>query len=1232
MSAFQSPIVPDDVGELIDLSVHGRDETAPMAELQRRGIAALYNILCDHPFAFLADEVGMGKTYQAMGLAALVWNENPRARVLFISPRQHLQTKWVEDYRRFFASNYRRPQQLGDDLVASTLFREPVHRPMYFDNLRSWTPTIGMRERIAPFFRHTSFTRPVYVTGQDLQDVRALWRTTTDKFRAWGLYEVERPGRLTRDNAPRELNLAFARALNARLSAEAGQAPYFDLAVIDEAQCLRHPDNQTNLVLHEALRGHVRKWLYMSATPAHGGPEDLPRILNHYPGQGEVLDPALSGDLPGLQRALQSFMVRRPRKYRTSKEGNLVDKTQYRSHDPSQWAVTEDAMSTLGTLAMGLVQKGLVGVLQGRSNRFRVGFLSSFESLQSSIANSNTLPVPGDDDGEELGDWHRDKTERTKETEAPDTEFVQRLNDAFEQKFGRPLPHPKVDAVVDQIAPLAFGDDEQPGGEEFLVFTRRVSTVETLRRRLMDRYHAALERRVARCWGSTLAWDGPGAQPDAESSGDGDSNDPEAEDAEDSEGPLRKAMAKGGWLFRYRQTFRTSGRNATVLEDGWLRRLCEAGGVDPARAAEQLPDELWAESLTHASHPSGSKGDSRYRADRLRYLALHGVRRYPGAFGLSEAQARPWRIAYEAALHDHFEQAEPHPTPARSHELVSQHTLWTAWDARFAGTALALPGSVGSEITADDLNRRQVIRSLLSQVFRLSDTILDLYYADEASKRDPNALPDRFLDWLESGDPAARQLQRDCEHWIAHTRLIVDTSLDGAGRSWADLARSETWDQLFKLMPVMGVTGKSSRARQAPTRQFRTPSHPRVIICTDTLKEGVDLHLFCDRVVHYGVAWTSGDMEQRVGRVDRYFSQIERRLRHDGPPPEVSLSVGYPHIVASLERQQIERVIDRQRRAEALMSSPLAGARKDETEITLGQTTTVEAATLEPFGPQSFPKEGRSIVAVPQADARAVADHYESWYRTLIQRLGASDWEVSPPSLRPARAVTVHRGATQHEVQWAYDGTLGRYTMTITPTPWPAAEGFSGGILRRVVDRVTRSDCFVRLLVPRPGEDAGLGSVDRFCSALERHVPEIDGDAATDWGEALRAIASDSVEWMSPHKARLRVARGDRGHEVSVYAYEGGVRIIGVVAKLPELDARPEWGGTATADAVTQWCRITNNDLALGYLDLHERDGLVFGVHILHGALSTNARSELVREVAWRADLWEAALTGEDRY
>ena len=82
-----------------------------------------------------------------------------------------------------------------------------------------------------------------------------------------------------------------------------------------------------------------------------------------------------------------------------------------------------------------------------------------------------------------------------------------------------------------------------------------------------------------------------------------------------------------------------------------------------------------------------------------------------------------------------------------------------------------------------------------------------------------------------------------------------------------------------------------------------------------------------------------------------------------------------------------------------------------------------------------------------------------------------------------------------------------------------------------------------------------------------------------------------------------------------------------MVAPLEELEHRTGWGGAPTAAHVRDWALDTTNDLPLGYLDVHHRDGLVFGIHVLHGALSEAARQRLVEEVAWRADAWEAALT-----
>lgn len=1238
MSVFERPLRPEDVGELLDLTVTNDPNTRSMADMQLQGVAALYNILCERPFAYLADEVGMGKTYQALGLAAVIWNERPDARILFISPRANLQIKWLSDYKRFFASNYRRPQGLGDDRVASVLFGEPVHRPLSFDNLRSWAVTLGMPEHIAPFLRHTSFTRPIHISAHDLNDLDALWHRTRQKLHSLGLFEVKRPKRMTPENASRSLNRAFAQALNTKLTAESSDRPYFDLVIVDEAQCLRNPDNQTNTVLFEALRGHAAKWLFMSATPAHGGPEDIPTIVNTYPDQGEALSPALAHDLPAMQRALQAFMIRRQRRYRTRPDDATVGKREYRHHDAETWGVKDAEMSALGTLAMGLVQKGLVDVLQGRSNRYRIGFLSSFESLQSSLLRARAQISDEEDEASSVSDWHRDLAAKRKkasnepnEAEAPDTRFIHDLAGDFEACFGRPLPHPKIDSVVDRVAPLAFGTDDLEGGQKILIFTRRVSTVATLQARLTARHIASVEARVRRCWDAEIDWSGDGVQLDEVDGAD----DPENIEYTQGDSPLRRAMSRGGWLYRHRQTFRGSGRNALFFEDAWLLRLCQAGGVDPQEAAAKLPEEIWRESWTHAARASG-KRTQLHRAARVRYLAVQGVLRAPEAFGLRGEQARPWREAYTIALHEHQERARPADDPHYAPSLFTAPTLWSQWDARFSGGPLALPAasSGGADVTRDALCERQVARTLLGQVFRLTDTLVDLFFAERAAQFSGQDLTDAFLGWLAADDPAAGRLRHECTQWLTHLRLIVDSSLDGAGKSWAELARQESWPQLFNPMPVLGVTGGDGGHRTA-TRQFRTPSLPQVLVCTDTLKEGVDLHLFCDRVLHYGVAWTSGDLEQRVGRVDRYFSQIERRL-NEGPPPDTRLHVGYPHVVASLEREQVERVIERQRRAELLMNSPLAGATEESRTITVGaQPPRPQASELQseqlPYLP-SFPHKGHSVVSVPLERAHEIERHYAGWYEVLVGALHRSGWRITPEGLRPSREITVAADGRQHDLSWSFDAALLRYSLTVASSPWPSELGFSGGERRRIVGRERRVESFTRLLVPTPTEGLDLEAIGALSSALNGTPPETREDAQLFWGEALTAVGDGEVEWCSNHKARVTVRRGERAHTITLYAYTHGVRIVGTVAALSDLGPRHEWGETPTSSAVQSWARDINNELALGYLDVHPRDGLVFGVHTLHGALSEQARRRLLEEVAWRADIWEATLTGEDRW
>src|SRR5437667_1643696 len=83
--------------------------SGPRSQEQLEGAVAIHNILERHRVAYLADEVGMGKTYVALGALALFRHYEPNFRALIIAPRENIQNKWMKELRNFVANNVRFP-------------------------------------------------------------------------------------------------------------------------------------------------------------------------------------------------------------------------------------------------------------------------------------------------------------------------------------------------------------------------------------------------------------------------------------------------------------------------------------------------------------------------------------------------------------------------------------------------------------------------------------------------------------------------------------------------------------------------------------------------------------------------------------------------------------------------------------------------------------------------------------------------------------------------------------------------------------------------------------------------------------------------------------------------------------------------------------------------------------------------------------------------------------------
>ena len=216
-------IALDTARELLDLGARLRghaDQSVmpPQAAEQLRGAVAVHNILQDEGVAYLADEVGMGKTYVALAAIALFRHFDPTFRVAVIAPRENIQMKWMKEWFTF-ASHI----VLAPDLRVKALHGGPARPLVKIDSLRHFVRETSLDQDRDFFLRLSSFS---LAAGEEKEG----WHELRRKFQQelpWvdeSLFDLR---------SKREFKDNLAKAVCCAL-------PEFDLLVVDEAHNLKH--------------------------------------------------------------------------------------------------------------------------------------------------------------------------------------------------------------------------------------------------------------------------------------------------------------------------------------------------------------------------------------------------------------------------------------------------------------------------------------------------------------------------------------------------------------------------------------------------------------------------------------------------------------------------------------------------------------------------------------------------------------------------------------------------------------------------------------------------------------------------------------------------------------------------------------------------------------------------------------------------------------------------------
>ncbi len=938
--------------EFLDLGRRVGEETG---RSQLEAAVAIYNLLERQRVAYLADEVGMGKTYVALAALALLRHFKPRTRLLVLAPRENIQRKWMKELRTFTEVCVRYP-----DLRMKAIQGTPARGLVSCANLVELVREVTIDPDRDFFARLTSFS---FGLGSD----SASWKDTRDKFLKYLPAEDAESFDLRDKVAFKDaIGRALARAL-----------PRFDLVIVDEAHNLKagfRPDQKSqasrNRILGLAFGSHgdgqqgasrVQRLLMLSATPVEDDYRQLWNQLDMFgraSGVPELKNDKLEDDV--RRAAAKRLLIRRVTALDCA-AGRLT-KTEYRREwrrggvdDHDHVARIDDSQK----LTVALVQKKVGEILNSPkfNASFQIGMLASFESFLE----TRGVRRAGIEEG--LGRFDdADQTEDPEERAGIDVDVVNKLARDYRRRFGdRELPHPKMDGLVNHLG-HAFGT-----GQKALVFVRRVASVRELKRKLERLYDDYLIDRLRH----ELA---PELQPELEGQlkeyqrvrGErpgrdepfvpaGSDLDPDDDVTTGSEGGTETFFA---WFFRGEgpdDVF--SGANfqkrflqkrtavATVFEDNHAAWLL---GVEPGAVLVALEAKLSMsqESVVSAvrrlaSHYNADNKPTRKGQFQAWQAGALELLKECSDIALAEQAAHVWVERYQG-----HRTTRPQGLPPNEPTWLDEPTFFTELRRRPSLSKKLWPqpddGSFEQRFREQELRRE-----LLSTMARLGHAFIDLYIlgANQLGSLKSRARPHddsgreltvKFLDVLEAqaSRPSEWRAFQELADAAANFDAIIDANLpEVRQQSLAGVGR-ELGVLLSTQQPVGGMSGG---VNQRLVRQFRMPGYPCVLVTTDVLQEGEDLHLFCSRVYHYGLSWTPSSMEQRVGRIDRVRSRTHRQLEELERPPigDEKLQVYYPHLRETAEAYQVQTVLERLNRFLVLMHKDLKAPDVDQRQLNI---------------------------------------------------------------------------------------------------------------------------------------------------------------------------------------------------------------------------------------------------------------------------------------------------------
>jgi hypothetical protein len=476
---------------------------------------------------------------------------------------------------------------------------------------------------------------------------------------------------------------------------------------------------------------------------------------------------------------------------------------------------------------------------------------------------------------------------------APDSEIIQKIGHQYRSTFSNPPPHPKYEKVVEQLTPEKNGDSSNEEGLiKQVVYVRRIASTKEISQRMTQKYDEWMWKKMK-----------TGLQITGEQINIPKNRDRFNELYKNREDETSEENEEGG-----EDEFDDHVPNSKILH--LFKKI--QNGTHPACENFRLKFEKPVGPFYLFFLPPS---DHKYQPYELAFLDQTKAERKDDKFNYKlataiERQEKTGKSHVFQELYGNIGLAANRP------ELQKE-----ANRKDFYPTLLSIFLESASKTEADTLFRKAYEEYqnwdeyekegfsdyLKKGILQASTFVVDLFIWFE------NLRANDYREFCEKVKEKLPKIGLDqfLANLILHFRHTYQKHL--AINNSRDLI-SENWGFLEKVNPAYPYSGDTKRA--PIIKAFNTLFFPNVLVATSVLQEGVNLQNHCDSVIHYGIAWTPGDNEQRVGRVDRMYSRIERKLENGNG---AQLDISYPYLVNTLDEDQLRNFSQKKLKEEELI-------------------------------------------------------------------------------------------------------------------------------------------------------------------------------------------------------------------------------------------------------------------------------------------------------------------------